>query len=247
MTDTLSRLTRQIGYEFKDPERLQMALTHRSYSGRSNYERLEFLGDSIVNFVIADALYHQFPDGSEGQLSRLRAKLVQGKTLAELSREFELGEYLKMGSGELKSGGYRRDSILADVLEAIIGAIYEDAGFDVCRDRILVWFKPRLLALSLDDTGKDPKSNLQELLQGRKMVLPKYEVTQIEGQAHDQTFTVSCHVEDKNLRTQGRGESRRKAEQVAAKDMMVKLQDQLQKEKESKKQTRDNGGVLSND
>lgn len=236
MSDSLSRLIRILGYDFNDPQRLQIALTHRSFSGQNNYERLEFLGDSIVNFVIADALYHQFPGATEGQLSRLRARLVQGKTLAEISREFDLGHYLQMGSGELKSGGFRRDSILADVFEAIVGAIYEDSGFDACRERILIWFQSRLHNLSLNDTGKDPKSILQEFLQGRKMELPLYEVVCLGGEAHDQTFTVSCRVKGTELTSQGRGESRRKAEQIAAKDMMAKLQALLLKEKEKEKE-----------
>ncbi|MBL4867783.1 MAG: ribonuclease III [Pseudomonadales bacterium] len=238
---------RRLGYEFNDLKLLKMALTHRSFSGQSNYERLEFLGDSIVNFVVADALYHQFPGATEGQLSRLRAKLVQGKTLAEISREFELGDYLSMGSGELKSGGFRRDSILADVFEAIVGAIYEDSGFDHCREKILHWYHSRLEKLSLDDTGKDPKSVLQEFLQGRKIPLPEYKVVGIVGLAHDQTFTVACSVKDGELISQGQGESRRKAEQMAAGDMMVNLKEQLSREKESVKQTSEDGGVNKND
>ncbi|MBV1881426.1 MAG: ribonuclease III [Pseudomonadales bacterium] len=252
-TESLTRLSRRLGYTFNDPDRLAVAMTHRSYSNKSNYETLEFLGDSIVNFVIADALFHQFPDASEGQLSRLRAKLVQGKTLASISREFELGDYLRMGSGELKSGGFRRDSILADVFEAIVGAIYEDSGFDVCRERILYWFQSRLTELSLDDTGKDPKSVLQEFLQGRKIALPDYKVVDVVGLAHDQTFTVSCSVKEGELMTQGIGESRRKAEQIAASDMMTKLTQQLSmekklsKEKESVKQAREQNGLKKHD
>lgn len=275
--ESLSRLVRRLGYEFNNPQLLQVALTHRSFSGQSgserssdvkgsnvktsytngNYERLEFLGDSIVNFVIADALYHQFPNASEGQLSRLRAKLVQGKALAEISREFDLGNYLQMGTGELKSGGFRRDSILADVFEAIVGAIYEDSGFDTCRERILYWYQSRLGKLSLDDTGKDPKSVLQEFLQSRKIPLPEYKVIDIVGLSHDQVFTVLCSIEYGELVSQGQGVSRRKAEQIAAKDMMVKLLDLLSTEKLSKeqppkgkrrgKQTSGNGGVNSND
>ncbi|WP_407668505.1 ribonuclease III [Oceanospirillum multiglobuliferum] len=211
-----------MGYSFNDIEHLNLALTHRSFGG-SNNERLEFLGDSIVNFVIAEALYHQFTEAREGQLSRLRARLVKGVTLAELAREFELGDYLQLGSGELKSGGFRRDSILADAMEAVIGAIYIDGGMDICRERILIWYAERLRNLDLSDTQKDPKTLLQEYLQSRQQALPKYEVISVEGDAHDQTFTVECEIESLTSRPLGIGSSRRNAEQQAAKKALQAL------------------------
>lgn len=218
----MQKLCNQLGYSFNDIEHLQLALTHRSFGG-SNNERLEFLGDSIVNFVIAEALYHQFTAAREGQLSRLRARLVKGVTLAELAREFELGDYLQLGSGELKSGGFRRDSILADAMEAVIGAIYIDGGMEICRERILTWYAERLSNLDLSDTQKDPKTLLQEYLQSRQQALPKYEVISVEGDAHDQTFTVECEIESLSSRPVGIGSSRRNAEQQAAKKALQAL------------------------
>lgn len=198
-------------------------MTHRSFGGRNN-ERLEFLGDSIVNFVIAEALYERFPEAREGQLSRLRARLVRGQTLAELAREMAFGECLRLGSGEMKSGGHRRDSILADAVEAVLGAIYLDAGMDVARARVLAWYAERLEAIDLQDTQKDPKTRLQEFLQSRQVPLPRYEVVSVEGEAHDQTFTVECHVELLASHTLGRGSSRRHAEQQAAELALVQLE-----------------------
>ena len=216
------KLSQRIGYDFKDPTLIELALTHRSKGGRNN-ERLEFLGDSIVNFVIAEALFHKFPDAKEGKLSRLRADLVRGTTLAELGRHFELGDFLLLGSGELKSGGFNRESILADAVEAIIGAIYLDSGMDVVRERILSWYGDRLDGLSLDAVIKDPKTRLQEYLQKRQSRLPKYEVKEITGQAHDQQFKVSCRVEQLPEVTVGIGGSRRHAEQAAAEKALKAL------------------------
>lgn len=222
-TVDLARLERKLGYEFSDRDRLELALTHRSCGSRNN-ERLEFLGDSIVNFVIAEALYERFPKAREGQLSRLRARMVRGVTLAELGREFELGEFLRLGSGELKSGGYRRESILADAVEAIIGAIYLDAGMDVCHERIRTWFNERLDGLSASDQqNKDPKTRLQEFLQARQKTLPKYKVVNITGDAHDQVFSVVCELESLGKSTQGEGSSRRGAEQQAARHALQEL------------------------
>lgn len=215
MTKSTKPLERRIGYHFKNPELLQLALSHRSYSGKNN-ERLEFLGDSIVNFVIAEALFKHFPNAREGQMSRLRARLVKGVTLAEIAREFELGEYLLLGSGELKSGGYRRESILADALESVIGAMYLDSSFSECKDKVLSWYEGRLESLSLQDTQKDPKTRLQEYLQAQQQPLPQYEVVSVEGEPHAQTFTVECSVEGLSDITVGIGSSRRIAEQQAA-------------------------------
>ncbi|WP_416886242.1 ribonuclease III [Marinospirillum sp.] len=223
MRQNLTALTRSLGHEFHDLNLLELALTHRSY-GQHNNERLEFLGDSIVNFIIAEDLFHRFPQAREGQLSRLRARQVKGATLAEVAREFAISDYLRMGSGELKSGGYRRDSILADALEAIIGAIYLDAGMDVARERVRSWFQTRLEQMSLDDTQKDPKTRLQEFLQSRQRPLPRYDVIQVEGEAHAQMFTVECCIDELNYRPLGVGSSRRIAEQEAAQKALQALE-----------------------
>jgi len=218
----LDQLQRRIGYRFNSPERLLLALTHRSHGNRNN-ERLEFLGDSIVNMVIAEYLYRNFEKAREGQLSRLRARMVKGTTLAEIGREFELGRYLRLGSGELKSGGYRRDSILADAVESIIGAIYLDSDFYTCREQVLRWFEERLKKLDLQDTQKDPKTRLQEYLQSRQFPLPRYDVVSVEGEAHKQTFHVACALPSLGRRTTGTGSSRRLAEQQAARNALREL------------------------
>lgn len=219
----LDAFSRRIGHSFGDIVLLELAMTHRSYGGQNN-ERLEFLGDSIVNFVIAEALYQRFPEAREGQLSRLRARLVRGQTLAELAREMAFGECLRLGSGEMKSGGHRRESILADAVEAVIGAIYLDAGMETARARVLAWYAERLEAIDLQDTQKDPKTRLQEFLQSRQVPLPRYEVVSVEGEAHDQTFTVECHVELLEAHTLGTGSSRRHAEQQAAETALAQLE-----------------------
>ncbi|RMF19955.1 MAG: ribonuclease III [Gammaproteobacteria bacterium] len=215
MSASYARLEKQLGYHFKNPDLLQLALTHRSL-GSQNNERLEFLGDSILNFTIAARLYEYVPDAREGQLSRLRARLVKGDTLAEIGREFQLGEYIRLGPGEMKSGGFRRDSILADAVESIIGAIYLDSDIVTCQGRILAWFESRIQALDLSRPQKDPKTRLQEYLQGRRRALPRYEVIDVTGQAHAQTFTVSCAVEGLDAPLVAKGSSRRQAEQRAA-------------------------------
>ncbi|WP_281646006.1 ribonuclease III [Parendozoicomonas sp. Alg238-R29] len=222
MKSSLDKLERKLGYSFKDPDLAVLALTHRSCGGRNN-ERLEFLGDSIVNFLIAEDLFRRFPEAREGQLSRLRARMVRGQTLAELAREFGLGDFLLLGSGELKSGGFRRESILADVVEALLGAIYLDSGMETCRERVQVWYASRLSSLSVTDQhNKDPKTRLQEHLQSRQQKLPDYELLSIEGKAHAQTFKVCCHVEGLSD-TEGTGSSRRIAEQQSARRALVSL------------------------
>lgn len=222
MSPNLSRLERKLGYSFKDQGLMVLALTHRSFAGRNN-ERLEFLGDAILNFVAGEALFQRFPQAREGQLSRLRARLVKGETLAVLARGFELGEYLRLGSGELKSGGFRRESILADALEALIGAIYLDAGMDAARERVLDWLTGELDGLTLVDTNKDPKTRLQEFLQSRACELPRYEVVDVQGEPHCRTFMVECQVALLNEKTLGQGGSRRIAEQVAAAAALIAL------------------------
>ncbi len=218
----LDQLQRRIGYLFNDPAHLLLALTHRSY-GNDNNERLEFLGDSIVNMAIAESLFLTFENAREGQLSRLRARMVKGVTLAEIGREFELGQYLRLGSGELKSGGYRRESILADAVESIIGAIYLDSDFETCRTQVLRWFEQRLQKLSIQDTQKDPKTRLQEYLQSRQFPLPQYDVISVDGEAHAQTFHVSCALPSLDRKAVGVGNSRRIAEQQAARNALKAL------------------------
>ncbi|WP_036987253.1 ribonuclease III [Zestomonas thermotolerans] len=221
-SSALNRLERQLGHHFNNQDLMVLALTHRSFAGRNN-ERLEFLGDAILNFVAGEALFARFPQAREGQLSRLRSRLVKGETLARLARGFELGEYLRLGSGELKSGGFRRESILADALEALIGAIYLDAGMDVVRERVLAWLSNELDGLTLVDTNKDPKTRLQEFLQSRGCELPRYSVLDIQGEPHCRTFVVECEVALLNEKTHGQGGSRRIAEQVAATAALIAL------------------------
>lgn len=208
------RLLKRIGYEFQDQALFELALTHRSY-GANNNERLEFLGDAALNFIIGHAIYQQLPDTNEGDLSRYRANLVKGKTLAEVGRELGIGEHLKLGGGEMKSGGHRRESILADAVEAIIGAIYLDDGMPACEKAVLAWFSERLDTLTQTNL-KDPKTQLQELLQSKGKSLPVYEVINIAGEAHDQHFTVTCSVEGLPTPAVGEGTSRRSAEKKAA-------------------------------
>lgn len=215
MVKNSKTLCKKLGYEFHNQALLDAALTHRSIRGNNN-ERLEFLGDSIVNFIIAATLYQQFPSAKEGDLSRLRANLVKGDTLAEVAQEFDLGSYLRLGAGELKSGGSRRKSILADALEAVIAAIYLDSGMAVCQEKVLRWYETRLQEISRTSGAKDPKTRLQEYLQARKISLPDYAVVSIQGEAHQQLFTVGCRIDKFSHVTQGSGSSRRSAEQEAA-------------------------------
>lgn len=216
-------LKQKLNYEFKDPELLYAALTHRS-AGSSNNERLEFLGDSILNFVVASKIYQLRPKYQEGQLTRLRANLVRGITLTEIAREIELGDLLKMGSGELKSGGFKRASILADALEAVIGAVYLDGGFEAAQDTIHHLFSDRYLSLPSNEPEKDPKTTLQEILQSRGYNLPEYSLIQTLGEAHDRTFLVSCAIDPLEIQVQSKGSSRRKAEQAAAAEILVQIE-----------------------
>jgi ribonuclease-3 len=219
MSDELSQ---KLNYEFQDSKFLKVALTHRSKGGEHN-ERLEFLGDAVVNFVIAEILYNLFPKGTEGELSRWRASLVNRDTLADLAKEFELGQYLFLGPGELRSGGSERQSILSCAMEAIIGAVYLDGGFEIARSKIMEWYEPLLQSLSSAASHKDPKTLLQEYLQSRRMSLPVYKVENVSGEAHQQIFTVSCQVDGLIESTMGKGTSRRRAEQDAAQAMLVVL------------------------
>lgn len=211
----ITQLTGKLGHEFGDRNLLKLALSHCS-AGKSNNERLEFLGDSILGFIIGEELYRRFPEAREGELSRLRAGLVQRSTLADIARELQLGEHLILGSGELKSGGANRESILSDALEAVICALYLDAGLELCRRLVLRWFAGRLDEIGMLSPPKDPKTRLQEYLQSRKLKLPHYEVTQISGKDHQQVFSVSCDVAVLGKPVTGLGGNRREAEQRAA-------------------------------
>jgi ribonuclease-3 len=222
LTRPLDGLSRALDYRFDNPDLLEAALTHRS-AGSNNNERLEFLGDAVLGYVIAAWLFDRYPDASEGDLSRLRASLVKRESLAGIARGLQMGEFLRLGTGELKSGGFRRDSILADAIEAVFGAIVLDSDFDHCRATILRLFESRLEALGPVDELKDPKTRLQEYLQSRKLDLPRYTVAEVSGKAHRQHFVVECDVESLARRTAGTGSSRRRAEQEAARLMLEAL------------------------
>ncbi|MEY3410472.1 MAG: RNase [Pseudomonadota bacterium] len=208
-------LERLIGHDFSNKALLTQALTHRSF-GSTNNERLEFLGDGVLNFIVASQLYLKFPKLDEGDLSRLRAHLVKEPTLGEIALTLNIGDALKLGEGELKSGGWRRPSVLADALEAMIGAVFLDAGFAAAEGVVIKLFTPLIEKIDPKAIGKDPKSLLQEYLQSKKIDVPTYEVLAIEGEAHCQTFRVECRVAKFNIVTQGEGTSRRAAEQQAA-------------------------------
>ncbi|MBV9576422.1 MAG: ribonuclease III [Gammaproteobacteria bacterium] len=216
MTD---ELLEKLNYVFAEPKLLKMALTHRSKGGEHN-ERLEFLGDAVVNFVIAEVLFQQFPTATEGELSRWRASLVNRDALAELAKEYELGRFLLLGPGEQRSGGNERQSILSCAMEAVIGAVYLDGGFEAAREKIIEWYTPLLQSLSSAASHKDPKTLLQEYLQSCRLALPVYKVENIQGEAHQQLFTVSCQVEGVQNKMLGKGTSRRRAEQDAAQAML---------------------------
>ena len=220
MTDKLTAFT---GYQFRRSELLEQALTHRSHSRSVNNERLEFLGDSVLNLIISNFIYQRFESASEGRLSRIRASLVKQETLAEVARNINLGDHIFLGGGELKSGGFRRDSILSDALEAVIAAIYLDSDYIQAEKTVLQLFDDLLQAVDVGSSLKDPKTQLQEFLQGRQKSLPRYEVVQADGKSHDQVFTVSCELLDMNLKSEGRGSSRKKAEQQAAHQLLTKL------------------------
>ena len=202
---------------------LEQALTHRSYSRQLNNERLEFLGDSILNLIISNHIYQRFSSADEGDLSRIRASLVKQETLAQVARQFDLGDYIHLGGGELKSGGFRRASILADVLEALIGAIYLDSDYAQAETTVLHLFQEQLNNTDAGASLRDPKTRLQEYLQAKKNSLPSYQVEQITGKSHDQVFTVSCKLGELDLQSNGKGSSRKKAEQQAAQNILDSL------------------------
>ena len=217
-------LQRKLGYSFAQAALLQQALTHRSHSTPHN-ERIEFLGDSVLNCCIAHELYQRFGELKEGELSRLRANLVRQETLAELAQQLELGTYLHLGEGELRSGGFRRPSILADGLEALFGAVFLDGGFAAAQRVIRDLYASLLEHLDPQTLGKDPKTLLQELLQARKIPLPQYAVVATQGAAHNQLFEVECHIPQLAIRTTGFGASRRIAEQEAAQHAFAQTQE----------------------
>ena len=220
----------RIGHRFAQPGLLAQALTHRS-AGAPHNERLEFLGDSLVNLFVAEALYARWPQADEGALTRTRAELVRESALAPIARELELGARLTLGPGEMKSGGHRRDSILADALEAVVAAIYLDAGFEACRTTVLPWFERAMTALPPPHkVGKDAKTRLQEWLQARQKPLPVYALLEESGEEHAKSFRVSCNLAEPPISSEGAGHSRRVAEQAAA-DAALQQIDELARAK----------------
>jgi ribonuclease-3 len=217
----------RLEYEPRDITLFVAALTHRSAPGRTNNERLEFLGDAVLNLVVARHLFTTFPAASEGDLSRLRARVVSAEPLAEIAASLGVGDELQLGSGELKTGGFRRQSILADALEAVCGALFLDGGLEAAEKVILRLFEARIAALPAPETLKDSKTRLQEYLQSRGYSLPRYTVDRIEGEAHAQIFHVSCDVVDLKRCSEGSGSSRRRAEQEAAAKILLELPDAI--------------------
>jgi ribonuclease-3 len=220
---TQQALANRLPYSFVNDSLLTQALTHRSFSAQNN-ERLEFLGDGALNFIIAQQLFQRFQALAEGDLSRLRAQLVKEATLCEIAQSLDVGAALKLGEGELKSGGWRRPSILADALEALVGAVYLDGGYAEAEAMVIALFADKLATIDPNVIDKDPKSLLQEHLQGQKLAVPEYKVTQLAGEAHAQLFMVECYIEKLNIRTTGEGTSRRIAEQQAANYALIALE-----------------------
>ena len=224
LTDRQKALCKKLSISFKDESLLEQALTHRSVGSKNN-ERLEYLGDAILSFVIAEALFNSFPNVKEGKLSRLRALLVKGVTLAEIGRELDLGEVLILGAGELKSGGFRRESILADAVEAIFGALYLDQGIEVTKQLILALFAERIANIDITEAVKDAKTRLQELLQSRKQVLPIYDVKEVKTESKQPVFEASCQVSLLDKVVVAQGSSHRKAEQKAAERALTLIEE----------------------
>lgn len=222
LTKAETWLKNSLNYQFNDVRLLELSLTHRSVAGANN-ERLEFLGDAVLDFVISEVVFRAHPLAPEGDLSRLRSSLVKDTTLAEIAADLGLGEHLILGIGERKTGGHRRDSILADALEAIFGAVFLDAGFEAAAKIIERTFGKRLQNFPAADELRDPKTRLQEWLQARQMGLPNYELEEVTGEAHRQSFTVSCSVDGVDVTTKGSGTTRRNAEQKAAATMLAEL------------------------
>lgn len=211
------------GHQFRNPDLLRQALRHRSI-GVPHNERMEFLGDALVNLIVAEALHQRWPKADEGALTRARASLVRQSSLAAIARQLGLGELIQFGPGELKSGGHRRDSILADALEAIVGAVHLDAGFEACRALVLPWFEPMLDELPVGKVEKDPKTRLQEWLQARQLSRPEYTLVSTSGEEHARTFSVRCRTENPPLDAEAEGGSLRAAEQAAAEQVLAKIE-----------------------
>ena len=226
----LAEIERRLGHKFANPDLARQALTHRSFGAPHN-ERLEFLGDALLNCSVATLLYERFPHQPEGDLSRLRAALVNQSSLSDVALNLGLGERLRLGEGELKSGGFRRPSILADSLEALLGAVYLDAGFEAARNAVAAILAEKLDSAAGRPVDKDPKTALQEHLQGRGLQLPRYSVQKTEGEAHEQTFIVECRVDDLGIMASGKGASRRAAEQAAAEGVLAQLEKAPRKRK----------------
>jgi ribonuclease-3 len=221
----VGQLESRLGHTWLDRELLVQALTHRSFGARNN-ERLEFLGDGVLNCVVGLMLYRQFPDLPEGRLSRLRANLVNQDTLHEIAQDLDIGSHLRLGEGELKSGGAQRPSILADALESLLGSAMLDAGFEAAQAIVQRLFSPKIIAINPSQQGKDAKTRLQEWLQPRRMGLPSYNLTDTAGQAHAQTFHVECRIDALKLATRGHGPSRKAAEQMAAEAALARLEEE---------------------
>ncbi|MDA8786725.1 ribonuclease III [Porticoccaceae bacterium] len=226
MASNVRQLEERLQYQFRDPELLSLALSHRS-CGSSNNERLEFLGDSILGVTVTDFLYHQFPQAREGDLSRMRSQIVRAESLAQVAKKLQLGPELSLGPGEMKSGGQRRDSILGDTVEALIGAVYLDTGIDAARGAVNNWFKELLAAASDAQPVKDAKTALQEWLQQRSKPVPQYELVNTGGEAHSRLFTVSCKIDQVNKTISATASSRRKAEQLVAEQLLSELEQEL--------------------
>ncbi len=225
MIDDLEWLASRFGWRCRDRGLIEAALTHRSAGGADN-ERLEFLGDAVLSFAVAELLYREFPLAGEGELSRRRASLVSGETLADIAESLGVGERLRLGPGELRSGGFRRRSILADALEALIGAVHLDGGTAAASAVVERLLRPRLTAFGDAPATKDPKTRLQEWLQARSLPLPRYTVATITGEPHEQTFAVLCEIDSASIAAEGIGSSRRRAEQVAAEHALEALGEQ---------------------
>lgn len=218
----IRQIQRHLGHVFQQEELLILALTHKSAHAQ-HYERLEFLGDALLDVYISEALYQKFPEANEGELSRMRSSLVREETLAEVARNLQLSEVLILGPGELKSGGYLRDSILSDVVESLLGAVYLDAGFEACRTVVLSNFDA-MIQQATPELEKDPKTELQEYLQAQKQPLPTYKIASAKGKSHDQLFTVHCYIDSLEQPTVGVANSKKKAERLAAKQGLQLLQ-----------------------
>jgi len=223
VVSNITQLQRRLGYVFDDPTLLSLALSHRSFASANN-ERMEFLGDAILGLVVTDYLYQQFPDAREGELSRMRSHIVRGESLAEVAKQLELGADILLGPGEMKSGGHRRDSILGDTVEALLGAVYLDKGIDAARDRIYDWFKSLFDSALEIKPLKDSKTTLQEWLQQRGKSLPDYKLVDTGGEAHSRLFTVSCKIDAVGQEMTAIATSRRRAEQMVAEQLLTELE-----------------------